>query len=56
VTLGKHSSVKGTILTPSGSCMLDDFSHLKGALLCGNSVTFGSPVTMTFAPLPATFP
>jgi hypothetical protein len=37
VTLGSNSSVMGTMIAPSGNCMLDDMSRFKGALLCGSS-------------------
>jgi hypothetical protein len=56
VTLVTGSSVMGTMIAPSGACVLDDMSKLKGALICGSSVTFGFPVTITFARLPTTFP
>jgi hypothetical protein len=56
VTLGTNASVMGTILATASNCMLDDSSKLKGALLCGTSVTFGNGVKVSFAPLPTTFP
>jgi choice-of-anchor A domain-containing protein len=56
VTLGTSASVMGTILAPTSNCMLDFLSKLKGALLCGTSVTFSAGAKLTFDPLPTTFP
>ena len=56
VTLGTGASVMGTIRAPSSSCMLDFSSKLKGALLCGTSVTFSDGAKVSFDPLPTTFP
>ncbi len=55
VTLGTRSSVIGTMLAPTGSCMLDHKSALTGAIICESSVTFEGGNSVTFAPLPADF-
>ncbi|HYM01501.1 MAG TPA: ice-binding family protein, partial [Stellaceae bacterium] len=54
-TFGTSSSFAGTVIG-GGGCMADAKAKLVGALLCENSVTFGSGVKLTFAPLPAVFP
>jgi choice-of-anchor A domain-containing protein len=56
VTLGTKSSVMGTLLAPSGNCMMDSGSKLAGAIICENSVTFEGTAKLAFAPLSSTFP
>jgi choice-of-anchor A domain-containing protein len=56
VTLGTKSSVMGTLIAPSGNCMLDHGSKLDGAVICNDSVTFEGKAKLSFAPLASTFP
>jgi hypothetical protein len=51
VTLGKKSSMIGTLLAPSGNCMLDGRSKLTGAIISATSVTFEGGAKLTFTAL-----